>query len=47
MNMGQLCRLVRAEFLVDARSITRVQGTPFTAGGLEHAILDHLGGLVP
>ena len=47
MNLGQLCRLVRAEFLVDARSITKVQGTPFTAGELEQALLDHLGGLVP
>jgi len=47
MNMGQLCKLIRAEFLVDAKSITRVQGTPFTAGGLEQAVLDHLGGLVP
>jgi 2-oxoglutarate ferredoxin oxidoreductase subunit alpha len=45
MNLGQLSRLVRAEFLVDARSITRVQGTPFTAGELEQSILDHLGGL--
>jgi 2-oxoglutarate ferredoxin oxidoreductase subunit alpha len=45
MNLGQLSRLVRADFLVDARSITRVQGTPFTAGELEHALLDHLGGL--
>jgi 2-oxoglutarate ferredoxin oxidoreductase subunit alpha len=42
MNLGQLSRLVRAEFLVDARSITRVQGTPFTAGELEQSILDHL-----
>jgi 2-oxoglutarate ferredoxin oxidoreductase subunit alpha len=47
MNMGQLHRLVRAEYLVDTKSVTRVQGTPFTAGGLEQAILDHLGGLVP
>jgi 2-oxoglutarate ferredoxin oxidoreductase subunit alpha len=46
MNLGQLCRLVRAEFLVDARSITRVQGTPFTSGSLEKAILDRLGGLL-
>ncbi len=27
MNMGQLSRLVRAEFLVDARSVTKVQGS--------------------
>jgi 2-oxoglutarate ferredoxin oxidoreductase subunit alpha len=45
MNLGQLCRLVRAEFLVDAKPISKVQGTPFTAGELEQAILDHLGGL--
>ena len=47
MNLGQLSKLVRAEFLVDAKSVTKVQGAPFTAGELEQAILDHLGGLVP
>jgi 2-oxoglutarate/2-oxoacid ferredoxin oxidoreductase subunit alpha len=47
MNLGQLSKLVRAEYLVDARAITKVQGVPFTAGELEQAILDHLGGLVP
>ena len=35
MNLGQLSRLVRAEFLVDARSVTKVRGVPFTAGELE------------
>jgi 2-oxoglutarate ferredoxin oxidoreductase subunit alpha len=45
MNLGQLSKLVRADFLVDARSVARVQGTPFTAGELEQALLDHLGGL--
>jgi 2-oxoglutarate ferredoxin oxidoreductase subunit alpha len=38
MNMGQLSRLVRAEFLVDARSVTKVQGVPFTAGELYNEI---------
>jgi 2-oxoglutarate ferredoxin oxidoreductase subunit alpha len=47
MNLGQLCRMLRAEFLVDAKSISKVQGTPFTAGELEQSFLDHLGGLVP
>jgi 2-oxoglutarate ferredoxin oxidoreductase subunit alpha len=42
MNLGQLSRLVRAEFLVDARSVTKVRGVPFTAGELESAILDTL-----
>ena len=30
MNLGQLVALVRAEFLVDATSLTKVQGVPFT-----------------
>ncbi|MGH9135874.1 MAG: 2-oxoacid:acceptor oxidoreductase subunit alpha [Acidimicrobiales bacterium] len=47
MNLGQLAMLIRAQFLVDARSITKVQGTPFTAAELEQGLLDHLGGLVP
>jgi 2-oxoglutarate ferredoxin oxidoreductase subunit alpha len=45
MNLGQLSRLLRAEYLVDARSITKVRGVPFTAGELEQAMLDALGGL--
>ncbi len=40
MNMGHLWRMVRAEFLVDARAVNKVQGTPFTAGELETAILE-------
>lgn len=39
MNLGQLSRLVRAEFLVDARSVNKVEGTPFTATELQAAIL--------
>jgi 2-oxoglutarate ferredoxin oxidoreductase subunit alpha len=42
MNLGQLARLVRADFLVDAASVTKVQGVPFTAGELEQAILSAL-----
>jgi 2-oxoglutarate ferredoxin oxidoreductase subunit alpha len=42
MNLGQLARMVRAEFLVDARSVTKVKGQPFTAGELEQAILGAL-----
>jgi 2-oxoglutarate ferredoxin oxidoreductase subunit alpha len=45
MNLGQLSRLLRAEFLVDAQSITKVQGSPFTSGELERSLLDQLGGL--
>ena len=42
MNLGQLSRLVRAEFLVDARSINKVKGLPFRAAELEAAIMDTL-----
>jgi 2-oxoglutarate/2-oxoacid ferredoxin oxidoreductase subunit alpha len=42
LNLGQLARLVRAEYLVDARSVTKVQGVPFTALEVETAILDAL-----
>jgi len=38
LNSGQLCRLVRAEYLVDAYSISKIQGIPFTAGELVAAI---------
>ena len=43
LNLGQLSRLLRAEYLVDAQSITKVQGVPFTAGELETAFLKELG----
>jgi len=42
MNLGQLCKLLRAEYLVDAKPVSKVKGVPFTAGELERAILDHL-----
>lgn len=29
LNKGQLCQLIRAEFLIDAKSISKVQGKPF------------------
>ena len=42
LNMGQLCRIVRAEFLVPAKPVTKVQGLPFTAAELELAIQEAL-----
>jgi 2-oxoglutarate/2-oxoacid ferredoxin oxidoreductase subunit alpha len=39
MNLGQLALLLRAEFLVDAVSYTKVRGRPLTAAELEEAIL--------
>ena len=42
LNLGQLSKLVRAEYLVDARSVTKIQGVPFTAGELEAAFLKEM-----
>ncbi|MFI0431561.1 MAG: 2-oxoacid:acceptor oxidoreductase subunit alpha [Candidatus Nanopelagicales bacterium] len=38
MNTGQLALLLRGTYLVDAQRITKVQGQPFTAAELQHAI---------
>ena len=38
MNLGQLLKLVRAEFLVDAAGYNRVRGVPFTSAELADAI---------
>ena len=40
MNMGQLSKLVRAEFLVDAQSLTKVQGSPFSGAEIEAKIVE-------
>jgi 2-oxoglutarate ferredoxin oxidoreductase subunit alpha len=44
VNLGQLSKMVRAEFLVDAKSLNKTQGVPFTAGEVEDAIVQLLGG---
>jgi 2-oxoglutarate ferredoxin oxidoreductase subunit alpha len=40
INLGQLSKLVRAEFLVDARSYGKMYGVPFHAADLEEQILE-------
>jgi 2-oxoglutarate/2-oxoacid ferredoxin oxidoreductase subunit alpha len=40
INLGQLSRLIRAEFLVDARSYGKMYGVPFHAADLEERILE-------
>jgi 2-oxoglutarate ferredoxin oxidoreductase subunit alpha len=40
MNMGQLSRLIRAEFLIDTISINKMKGQPFRAGELEQHLLE-------
>jgi 2-oxoglutarate/2-oxoacid ferredoxin oxidoreductase subunit alpha len=42
MNLGQLARLVRAEYLVDAQTLGKVQGIPFRDAEIEAKILELL-----
>jgi 2-oxoglutarate ferredoxin oxidoreductase subunit alpha len=42
MNLGQLNRLVRAEYLVPAEGLNQVRGIPFRAAEIEAAILERL-----
>ena len=44
LNMGQMSKVLRAEFLVDIKTISKVQGVPFRASDIEAAIEEHLGG---
>lgn len=42
MNSGQLRQLLRAEFLVDAQGLNKIQGLPFTSEEIRTAALDLL-----
>jgi len=42
MNLGQLAKLVRAEFLVDAQTLSKVQGAPFSGADIESKIVELL-----
>jgi len=42
MNNGQLVRLLRAEYLVDAKSYTKIQGIPFRSAEIETEIQKRL-----
>jgi 2-oxoglutarate ferredoxin oxidoreductase subunit alpha len=42
INMGQLAKLIRADYLVDTISINKVRALPFRASDLEQEILEHL-----
>jgi 2-oxoglutarate ferredoxin oxidoreductase subunit alpha len=42
MNLGQLAMMVRARYLVDAESYTKVQGQPILAGDVEQQLVRRL-----
>ncbi|MEA2451711.1 MAG: 2-oxoglutarate/2-oxoacid ferredoxin oxidoreductase subunit alpha [Actinomycetota bacterium] len=43
MNMGQLSKMVRSEFLINTININQVRGLPFRAGDLEDRVLEIMG----
>ncbi len=43
MNTGQLVRMIRAEYLVDAQKVSKVNGVPFTSGEILAEIHRQLG----
>ena len=42
MNMGQLCSLIRAKYLIPAESYSKVQGLPFAVDELKSRIVETL-----
>jgi 2-oxoglutarate ferredoxin oxidoreductase subunit alpha len=42
LNTGQLLRLVRAEFLIDARGLNKVAGEPFKITEVEEAVIEFM-----
>jgi 2-oxoglutarate ferredoxin oxidoreductase subunit alpha len=45
MNLGQLATVLRARYLVDVKSYTKVSGLPFKAEELQDLFLDYLNGV--
>jgi len=43
INLGQLSRLIRAEFLIEVHQINKMRGLPFRAGDLEEQVLRIMG----
>jgi 2-oxoglutarate ferredoxin oxidoreductase subunit alpha len=44
MNTGQLAQVLRARYLVDVESLTKVQGLPLYAAEIHRAIEQRVGG---
>jgi len=42
MNSGQLRQMIRAEYLIDAKGLNKIQGMPFTSAEIHNAALDLL-----
>ena len=46
MNTGQFKTVLRDQYLVDAKPLTKTCGQPFTIAEIEHAIVNALAGYV-
>ncbi len=46
LNLGQLVKMLRSEYLVDAKSITKMKGLPFTAREIIDGMNQHIDGVV-
>ena len=44
LNMGQLSKILRNEFLIDVESFNKIQGLPFKSSEIENRIAAILGG---
>jgi len=44
LNMGQLARILRSEYLIDVQSFTKIQGLPFKSSEIEKKMYMILGG---
>ncbi|MCZ4407987.1 2-oxoacid:acceptor oxidoreductase subunit alpha [Cryomorphaceae bacterium 1068] len=42
LNKGQLVKIIRSEFLIDAKPLSKVKGLPFSATEIKEAALKHL-----
>ncbi|UCH63871.1 MAG: 2-oxoacid:acceptor oxidoreductase subunit alpha [Fidelibacterota bacterium] len=42
INLGQLARIIRSEYLIDTISYNKVQGKPFTTGEIEEKVMELL-----
>lgn len=42
LNNGQLVKVIRSEFLIDAKSVTKIQGLPFSASEIRNAVMPYL-----
>ncbi len=43
INMGQLAKILRSEFLADVESFNKIQGLPFKSSEIENKIISMLG----